>query len=202
MFLTALLLWLSGGGGLLVQASDWPTDQKWSFCLLPAEWLWLSDFLPIRVTNINQYQRVDEKIRWDDIHKTLQCLAPNNQWELLLALDGAWLPLELVSYVSLPCYIMCRLFTSQGAGTGTYKWQTNTICQMALKVCQEEEKRVLGTNSVHYDFTQGPARHCLYFFHYHNTLPQTARVLESGTREVLSNQVSRSETAKGCSEIA
>lgn len=97
---------------------------------------------------------------------------------------------------------MCRLFTSQGAGTGTYKWQTNTICQMALKVCQEEEKRVLGTNSVHYDFTQGPAWHCLYLFHYHNTLPQTARVLESGTREVLSNQVSRSETAKGCSEIA
>lgn len=172
--------------------------------LLPlTSWVTLAEWLPsIRVTNINQYQRVDEKIRRDDIHKTLQCLALNNQCELLLALDRVWLPLELVSYVSLPCHIMCRLFISQGAGTGTYKWQTNTICQTSLKVCQEEEKRVLGTNSVHYDFTQGQARQCLHFFHYHNTLPPTARVLESGTREALSSQVSRSETAKVCQETS
>lgn len=61
---------------------------------------------------------------------------------------------------------------------------------------------MLGTNSVHYDFTQGPAQHCLHFFHYHNTLPQTARAVESGTREALANHVSRSETAKGCQKIA
>lgn len=57
---------------------------------------------------------------------------------------------------------------------------------------------MLGTNSVHYDFTQGQARPCFHFFHYHNTLPQTARVLESGTREALSNQVFFSETVKVC----
>lgn len=73
---------------------------------------------------------------------------------------------------------MSKLFILHTSGVGTYKWKThNNICQMDLRVCQEDRRESAGNQfNVHYDFIHGQPLWCLFFFCYQSTLSQTMRL--------------------------